>query len=276
MNLKEIYKSLNLSTTYQQEIRRFNNRLVTVIAELDGELETHDEIYDQTYYDEGILNKLLFELGVGAFSASRICTLFYRGDDEDRGLQSNIFRLSALLSVLSEYKLSPPVMHKFLRGIAQVFDRQVIDLGYMFEDNTIIKTSAKELDEKLVIDVLQWLACCPDSRDKFAHALEYLLRKKYSDAITNAYSSLEGVVKFFLGSSARLDSNTTRVKFITELGLESYRGQLLNHYCQIAHEFSSRHGRLTQTAPQNVDKDAADFYVYITGSFLRFILKRMP
>lgn len=275
MNLKKIYQSLNLSTTYQQEVERFNNRLVTVIAELDEKLETYDELYAQTYYDEEILNQLLFELGVKAPTVSRICMLFYYGDDE-RCLRNNIFRLLALLNVLSEHKLSPLVTHKFLRGIAHVFDKQVIDLGYTFKENTIIKTSVRELDEKLIIDVLRWLDSCPDSKEKFANALEYLLRKKWSDAVTNAYSALEGVVKFFLGSSVNLDSEKTLGALINKLSLESHWRQLLYHYCKIAHEFSSRHGKLEQNQPVAIDSEMAYFYVYITGAFLRFILQKMP
>lgn len=273
MNLKKIYGTLDLTTEYQQEIGRFNNRLAKAVLELDMNLEEHDEIFDESYYDARLLNELTFALGVTGHRIGKTYQLFGQGDTENT-LKSNIFNLSVLLETLKKLKLPPYVMGNFRKRLQQVFEMQVFDLGYIFANDEVIRSEAKELDEQLVEGGLQWLETYPDSRKNFANALEHYLQKKYEDSITNAYSALEGLVKSFLGSNSRLGKKETQKNLLRCLNLPSYWGSLLRNYCEIAHEFSSRHGKRSGRAESaSVSPHLARFYIYLTGSFIWLVSK---
>jgi hypothetical protein len=100
------------------------------------------------------------------------------------------------------------------------------------------------------------------------------LAKNYPDTITNAYSSLESLVKTFLGKDKSLDSQQTRAELIKKLQLEGDWGQLLNHFSKIAHEFSSRHGKSEANQDNELPPDLVEFYLYMTGTFIRLIMRR--
>lgn len=241
MNLKEIYKNLGITTEYRKEVGKFSSRLVTAIKGLDSELQSYDDFGTLNYYSE-VLDEFTFSLGTDSSLIHRIADLFETGNDKDT-LKRNMYRLAVLLGALEEITLAPYITKNFHKRLAQIFDMQLVDLGYSLVDKSVIKKEASELDKQLIEENLRWLRRFPDSRRKYANALEHHLRRKYEDSITNAYSALEGLVKTFLGTSSRLDAKKTREELLRRLNLPGSWGSLLNTYCEIAHEFSSRHGK---------------------------------
>jgi hypothetical protein len=156
--------------------------------------------------------------------------------------------------------------------IESVFAASPINIGYTFTGKTIIKNGAEELDDSLITENLEWLNRFPNIRNQFESALKYYLGKQYPDAIANAYSALEGLIKTILETEKRLDNKVTRTKIIEALQLDKQWGQLLYLYCDIAHEFSSRHGKREtgEPSPANIE-ELTEFYVYMTGTFIRAI-----
>ena len=159
-----------------------------------------------------------------------------------------------------------------LDDVKRVFEVTPIDIGYIFSGDTIIKKGARELDEKLILDNLTWLSNYPTIKQSYETSLKQYLEKNYPDAITNAYSSLEGLVKTFLNTNKQLDNDDTRKNLINKLGLEGDWGQLLYHFSKLAHDFSSRHGKKETGEKLELAVELVEFYIYITGTFMRLIL----
>lgn len=273
MNLRKIYNNLGLETNLKKEILKFNERLHTVIKKLEDYF--YDEFGD---YDDFLLDEVLFKIGLAkTINRYKLVNLIEINDSEF-SLKNNILLIQVILDLLTPYqKIESNYANaaQYLESkLKEVFDLALLDIGYKFKDGGIIKTGAKELDEKLVLENLEWLKNYPDSREKFKNALRYYFKKNYPDAITNAYSALEGIVKIFLDRETRLDKEEIRIELLKKLNLDSYWNGIVNNYCKIAHEFSSRHGKKEQKE-QVLGTELVEFYIYITGIFIRLISRKM-
>lgn len=159
--------------------------------------------------------------------------------------------------------------------IKKVFEITPVDIGFLFTGETIIKKGAKELDEKLILENLTWLVNYPNTKQLFENSLKHYLTKHYQDSITNAYSSLESLVKTYLNKDKRLDTDEVRNNLMKNLGLEGDWNQLLHYYCKLAHEFSSRHGKKESEEKSDLPLELTEFYIYVTGTFIRLIVQKI-
>lgn len=283
MSVRNYYEELGISTTYAGEVKKLNNRLKNILDELDSKLDIQP-VYrygsiSHYIYDSGIVKELDFNLGeTGNLKLSWLIKI---GSSEDL-LRFNFLALNLILDILEKRAPISPIYLKLkswlLDRIKEAIDLSGLDIGYTVVDARIIKSGAGAIDQKLVTDNLAWLKDYKDSHEKFRSALVFYVSKKYPDSITNAYSALEGLVKVFLNSDARLDKPETRNELISKLGLDKNYGNILYHYSIIAHEFSSRHGKKDQesSASEIIEPALAEFYIYLTGSVIRLISQKMP
>jgi len=279
MNLKSIYEQLGMEAKYEEEIAKLNNRIILIVDSFNS------RFYEERHLDERIYPKVVKELGflIGESNISRMgtegveylpLTNFFRSNKGKDAFNTNIMNLTLLLQA-SKTVLVPDYYYLYNQIVAETkraMEVTPIDIGYLFSGDTIIKKGAKELDEKLILENLTWLSKYPATKELFENSLKYYLGKNYPDAITNAYSSLEGLVKTFLNKDKRLDTDEIRKELINKLGLEGDWGQLLYFYCQLSHEFSSRHGKKDTGEKLQLAIELVEFYIYITGTFMRLIL----
>ncbi len=268
MSLKNIYKNLGIETDLEEEYERFKNRLRIILD--------HDNTYWMHNYSR-LYKQVVFTLGLPSSKTGEFFTnLINNYQDIDRSIEKNMILLHAILSISHSYiseqeQGSSSAFKYFSSEIKNVFDSMVLNIGFRFDGKNIIKSGATELDDVLIIENLAWLDKFPDSREKYSNALNFYLRNNYSDAITNLYSALEGIVKAILQTNKSLDDEKLIYQLIQKLNLDSHWGQILHHYCKIAHEYSSRHGKKKQEIPTNPEPRLVEFYLYITGSILRLI-----
>jgi hypothetical protein len=142
------------------------------------------------------------------------------------------------------------------------------DLGVRWAVGMFYPSGAKELDEKLIGDNLDWLSGRPDVRSQFARALEHFSHS-YSDpsarkdAITNAFSAIERLAREALGNNKVFDNNSDALVEFLELPKE-YRN-IFFYYRRIAHGYSSRHAG-TQCSHLETET-----FIYLTGLLMRLI-----
>ena len=280
MHLKKIYQNLGLLPQYEEEIERFNNRLKLIIEKIeDVFVDAFYNIHEYEY--ETLLERFSFQLGYKKIQ--RLSTAF-KSDKTTSSLQRNIVALSVLIATLKELIQKETDIYLYRKAyknlrsdVKEAFDLTLVDIGYIYSNEIIIKSQAKELDKELILNNLFWLNRFPNVKKLYTQALKHYLTKNYQDTITNAYSSLESLVKTVLNTNKRLDDRKIRDELVKLLKLDSYWGQLLHYFCEIAHEFSSRHGKKEQQTKKikKVDPELAGFYIYLTGSFIWLISKRV-
>ena len=249
--MKEIYERLGLITDIASERTKFNNRMKLVANNIADILSI--EVYDS------IAHEVFFRLG---------------SDEEDfvsyldtAGFDETLLWCEASLTALSAH--NKRVFGHLQKMINQAIEESVIDIGVMYRERKFYRTGAKELDQTLIIETLDWLKRSPATKDAFDEALREYLRKDYADAITKCYSALESLVKGFLRSDRGLDKLLPEL--LSKLSLsEQWRG-ILVHFCNYAHEFGSRHGKRDGVEARKPSPSEVEAYIYQTGLIMRLI-----
>lgn len=249
--MKEIYERLGLKTDIASEKRKFVNRMKLVANNIADVLP--NEVY------ESIAHEVSFRLGL---------------DDEDfvgyldtADFDETLLWCEATLTAVSVY--DKRVFRHLQEMTAQAIEKSVIDLGVMYKEGKFYRKGARELDQTLVIETLDWLKEFPATKDAFDEALREYLRKDYPDAITKCYSALEGLVKEFLHSDRGLDKLLPEL--LSKLSLSVQWKGILVHFCNYAHEFGSRHGKRDNAQARKPNPDEVEAYIYQTGLIMRLI-----
>lgn len=279
MNLKKIYEQLGIEANYQEEVSQLNHRIILIVDNFDSMISGSRAFYDRFY--PTLIKEFALLIGESRIEGNGVMGSYYFPlknffKENINHFDMNIKKLTILLEASKKVFSGYEKLYNFILSESKrVIELSPIDIGYAFSGETIIKKGASELDETLVLENLTWLEKYPNVRLLFENSLKHYLSKNFSDSITNSYSSLEGIVKTFLENDKRLDNNETRKELIRQLGLEEDWGQLLFVYCKLAHEFSSRHGRKETGEQLQLSVELVEFYIYITGTFIRLISKVM-
>lgn len=267
--LKEIYKRLNISSELRKERERFLNRVKKIIGYAEG------DIYNNVSNEEedAFRSRIAYALGrsnVPEFTSNFISSL------ESESLEENLANIEVILeeikNVDTQKVQKEKIYNNFKSGIENALGLSVIDLGYCFKNGKFYKSGAKELDEKLVLEVLDWLEDFPTAKDFFRDALEKYIKKDYKNTITNSYSALESLSKTFLNNKKNLKDNS--LALIKKLNLLKEWSQILYNFCIIANEFSSRHGK-KEGKEIKIHPRYVENYLYQTGVIIRLIIREI-
>ncbi len=131
--------------------------------------------------------------------------------------------------------------------------------------------SEKFLDEKLVVDVLNFLSDYYEAKKQFTLALEdYLAGKEERQIVDCLRLSLELFLKQFLGNDKSLEKQKPILgKYLAgkdvSVEIRNMYMQLFDYY----EKYNNNHAKHNN----NVEYIEIDFLVYLTGSFLRFLIK---
>lgn len=137
--------------------------------------------------------------------------------------------------------------------------------GYRF-----YPAGAKLLDKKLVIDVLNWLNAYPKAKEQYDHALRLFLKGDRTRQIVDSMRlALELTLKQLLNNNQSIE------KQISELGqyLEN-RGiatEIRNSFQKIL-DIYAKYNNVHAKHDDNVRENEIEFIIYLTGSFIRFII----
>jgi hypothetical protein len=142
------------------------------------------------------------------------------------------------------------------------------DLGIFWKNGKFYLSGAKELDEALISDNLEWLSKYPETKKQFLVALNHYeksIQKTAAgkDAITNSYTSIESLAKEFFKNDKSFDKNSDEL--VVKLNLPKEYKNVIHYYKQIANEYGSRHAG---SDPSHKEVEA---FVYLTGLLLRLM-----
>lgn len=142
------------------------------------------------------------------------------------------------------------------------------DLGVFWKEGKFYLSGAKELDDALIGDTLEWLSKYQKTQKQFSISLDHYKKSLQNvaagkDAITNAYTSIEALTKEVLNNDKSFDKNSDAL--VDKLGLIKEYKNIVHYYKQLAHEYGSRH------AGSNPTHKEVEAFVYLTGLLLRLI-----
>jgi hypothetical protein len=230
----------------------------------------------QTY--RGVFERVCYLLGVNAHDligeANRhnISPTFVPGL---RTLTRNDFMETLKVSVLLYQTLDPlpQQQSEFVDGIEAALENATLDLGVRWQEGMFYPTGAKELDQPLIEEPLQWLKDFPAEKADYLKALQDYAAKNFGEVIGNCYNVVEGVARNVLNNSRVLDNN--REELLKRIGLSQEWKGLLNNFITYANEFK----RHASEKRHDVNPIEVEGFLYMTGLLVRMIIeadKRPP
>lgn len=154
----------------------------------------------------------------------------------------------------------------------KAFNESKLNYALLKEDNQyfIFPKGAKELDDALVSEPLEWLKEYPVSYKTFCIALKQYSEGIYiRDVADNLRKTLEAFLQEFLGNSKNLETNKNEIcKYLggqgVDAGISGLFQPLINAYKNINDRIAKHNDA--------VDKKLLEFILYQTGILIRMVL----
>ena len=134
----------------------------------------------------------------------------------------------------------------------------------------IFPKGAKELDDALVSEPLEWLANYPNAHKTYCIALKQYSEGIYiRDAADNLRKALETFLQEFLGNTQNLESNKNNIcKYLGEQGVDAGVSSL---YQTIINSYKNINDRIVKHN-DNIDEKLLEFLLYQTGILIRMTI----
>lgn len=253
-------------------LKAFKNRTLSAISNVVG-----NEISDINYY-----SSLIFRLIGYPFTGTNIYS--FNNSELKKVLEvlniesgkSELYRWLQILELVANKCGLPEEVSKqkwFVNDVAEALKLSGINAvlcdtasGYRF-----YPASETFLDKKLVIDVLNWMNQYEKAKEQYELALRQFLKGQIDRQIVDCLRlSLELFLKDYLSNNKSLENQIEQLgKLLGEKGISvEVRNmflKLLDYYCK----YNNNHAKHDNV----IDETEIDFVIYLTGSFIRFLIK---
>lgn len=134
----------------------------------------------------------------------------------------------------------------------------------------IFPRGAKELDDALISEPLEWLSDYPKARKTYIDAL-----KQYSDGIfirdtaDNLRKALETFLQEFLKNNKNLETNKNEI--CKYLGQKCVDGDIAGLFQPLINSYKSINDKMAKHNDK-IDKKMLEFFIYQTGVLIRMVL----
>jgi hypothetical protein len=173
-----------------------------------------------------------------------------------------------VLVLLHEYFEEIPEARKELSDwIEAALSNATIDIGVRWHDGMFYPSGAKELDEKLIEEPLQWLSRFPNERADYLKALNGYANNRLDDVVINCYLVIEGITRSVFNNKKTLDNN--REDLMRRVGLSQEWKGLLNNFINYANEFK----RHASDKRHDLKPAEIEGFLYMTGLLVRIIIE---
>lgn len=270
--IKDFYKRFNLEAPLIDAQTRFMNRIDLTAL--------HYFKKNHCFWEPAYLQWLSIEVGED-FTKH----IFKNYDNNGSHIDYNFGFKKICNANFNSYLLILESIHKYLKfkfsslerikeiayldsTITDALDRSEIDLGIFWKDGKFYPAGSKLLDNKLIVDSLDWLAGFPDEKKDFEKSLKAHLEKRYSDAIGDCYNCVEGLARKILNNRKVLDSN--KEELIAKLKFSQEWKSLISNFIKYANEYK----RHASESRHKVDPDEVEAFIYLTGLLIRLQIKK--
>ena len=272
LRFESFYKRWNIDLDEKQRWQNFKNRVLNSYTYFVGKtlrdnhrseceffeiLGIHEKTYDNVYVSGTVEN---------GFERSPAYNYFKQANTRDfiLGLEV-VFWMKNIEVDLKDFFWMDIITAKVTTGVP---------LGLKRTDSIVIfyPEGAKLLDEKLVNDNLDWLMDYPKSYEAFKGALQdFETKGKERDVVDKLRLSLELLFRNILQNKKSLENqekdigNYLKTKNVS-IEISNMFWKMLDYYNKYQNN-KAKH-------ENNVPTDEVEFILYLTGTFMRFLLTR--
>jgi len=268
MSLQTFYKNFGLETSLISEQQKFVHRINQTyfnLLKINAYPDDYEKIFLNVCYQYGINgSEMLAEANQWNYGYDTFVPHL-------KEITKNDFMETLKVLTLLYDSLSNENQKRLTLNIELALSQSVIDLGVRWKDGMFYPAGAKELDEKLINDSLDWLDDYPESKNYFLIALNHFNTSlndisARKDAITNAYSALENLARVILQNKKNFDANSDEL--VVKLNLPTEYRQIIYYYKQIANGYSSRHDGKEFS---HIETEA---FIYLSGIIIRLAVNK--
>lgn len=259
----------------QDNLEQFQNRCISAVGEYVGDSLSDINRVTAVVYDF---------LGL-SFSKENYCfsfeeTALYESLTKRVLVAGNDLLLYKWLAVL-ECILNTDV---YMGGNVLIFARKIATALKLSNVNAILcdtadgyqfyPASAELLDQKLVVDTLNWLNDYPKAKEQFNSALRlHLAGNQPRNAIDNLRLSVELFFKQVLGNDASLENQAGAIGGYLKNHCVS--AEIRNMYIKLLDYFAKYNNNKVKHNDQteSISNAQIEYLIYLTGTFLRLIIQ---
>ncbi len=261
---KRFNKVFGLEDTSEEERKRYVNRVNQLIFD---EIDTNRT---KQFNYESLFEFICFELGVNAntFPLRQVGDIMYEEYIPikiSELTKDNFDKTNIVLCSL--YQHFENGKRSWLEdNIKVILSRTTCDIGISWKDGFFYPSGAKELDESLIEETLDWLDKYPNENKDYANALNCYMKGNFADVIKNCYSAVEGISRNILGNKKTLDNNKNEL--LRTIGLSNGWNAILNNFINYAHDY-----RHASEERHESTKEETEAYLYMSGLIIRLIIE---
>lgn len=126
-------------------------------------------------------------------------------------------------------------------------------------------------DKPMVVDVINWLGTYEKAQKQYRRALNDMLKGKYDRQIVDTLRlALELFLKQFLGNNKSLENQTKDLGiYLKDKNISSEVSNMFFKLIDCYAKYNNSHAK----HDDSVDENELDFLLYLTGSFIHFLIK---
>jgi len=261
--LKRFNKIFGIQESEEEEKRKFVQRINQTIFNKIEDDHSYEKIFRTICYwlgenaNDRIRGANRYNVGVGIIIPSL------------RSISGDDFLLTLkILVLLYQYFDRNTEWQEYISSwIEDALSNALLDLGVRWKNGMFYPSGAKELDEKLIEDPLDWLETYPDEKRDFFNALKNYTSKKYDAVVIDCYLVVEGLARKVLKNKKTLENN--REVLLKKIGLSQEWKAFLNNYINYANELKRHAGNKRHS----INPSEVEAFLYFTGLLVRLIVE---
>ena len=276
--IRNFYKRWNIPYDEGRKFIDFRNRALSTFDDVLGELFLSDTNLEQTFLK--LIAKHFPHSKSGAFQdLNKIKQIVDQKKIENSDVykvisgENNFVEFIKILQILFWLNLPLEVKERLYFGFKEDIKLSLLDIQIkrIKKDNIIFyPKGAKLLDEKIVNDVLDWLVLYPKVQKNFKFALEKYQNKIFQrNLIDDLRLSLELLFRKILNNNKNLENQE---KCLAEyLKQKKIPKELINMYWKLINYYTKYQNNYAKHNDK-VGSSEIEFILYLTGTFMRFLL----
>ena len=249
----------DLATEQQRFVQRINQ---TALREIEGRKHSYRGVFESVCYWMGVnAHDLILDASRNTYGGVVVPGL--------RTLTRDNFTETLKISVLLYAALdkAPEEQRQLAFWVEAALGHATSDLGVRWHEGMFYPSGAKELDEPLIEEPLQWLNDFPAEKADYLKALRDYAAKNYGDVVGNCYNVVEGVARNVLRNTKTLENN--REELLKTIQLSQQWKGLLSNFINYANEFK----RHASEKRHDVNPIEVEGFLYMTGLLVRMIVE---
>ena len=267
MNYIDYRKKLGLSFDDETKVEMFLAKAHNFfIDEIENGHFITEDIYCSFFDDAGI-QRTTYDEYVDSGCVARILA------EKTSNIKDFLYYFTIWINCLNDKKMQSCTQRQYINAFKIWEDESNLHFTFLNDDNKkfIFPEGAKELDDKLVSEPLEWLKAYPPTHKQFCLTLkQYDDPESIRDVADNLRKTLEGFLQEFFNNTKILANNKSEVgNYLKSKNVDS---ELISLFTSLLSNFDQANNAVAKHH-DNIHRNMLEFILYQTGTFIRTLIK---